>query len=145
MAADPDADYQLDLLQEAMQKGIVDPSDIGYTPDQLAEKVSQDTLKRKEKTFRMKYKAFFDQYQVLSVDNLEYLDQIDIGSINDPIEANVLLEIIESISYIHMEAILENIRNGKDPEYMKIVGNELIEKGYRAQLHFQPEQLALLQ
>ncbi|MCC7197076.1 hypothetical protein IT413_02650 [Candidatus Peregrinibacteria bacterium] len=145
MAADPDADYQLDLLQEAIQKGIVSPTDIGYTADQLAQKVNQDTLKRKEKTFRMKYKSFFDQHQGLSADNLEYLDQVDLDSINDPVEANALLEIIETISYIRMESILENIKSGNDPEYMKIVGNELIEKGYRAQLHFKPERLALLQ
>lgn len=145
MTADPDSQYQFEVLAEAIQKGIVNPNDIGYTPEQLQKKLEQFNHEQKIKALRMKHTPFFEQNSNLRVDNLEYLDQIKLDTISDPDEAAVLLQLVEDLSYIRMEKILDNINKGIDASYMKMIGNELLEKGYRAQLHFPAEKLALLQ
>lgn len=145
MKADPDSAYQFEVLVEALEKGIVTEGNIGYTAEQLKQKVAQTTREQKERQYRNKYRPFFDENKVRAVDNLDYLGQIKLDQIQDPAERQVAEQIIEDISFIRMTAIIEKIQSGEDASYMKMVGNELLEKGYRAQLHFPAEKLALLQ
>jgi|GEM_PF-3995702 len=147
--AGEDALYESMLLKEALEKGIVNPTDIDQTVAELDAAVKAHTEKaahdKKVKEYRSKYRPFFDENKNRSTDNLDYYDQIKLDEIKDPIELEIAKEMIENLGWLRMNNIINNIQKGEDVMYMKMVAKELIEKGFQPQKLFTAEEIALLQ
>lgn len=128
-----DAIYRMIVIDEAVKKGLISYEDLGITREEMSYQVeAKRALKRKlfEENRRLELRAKYDstmQIYESELDNLDYLKEIKLETLTDPLEREIALEAIKKLNERKLVQIRSNISNGEDVRYMRILEKEITE------------------